>query len=186
MCALRLISRVAGLMLALASVIPVHAQEINGEAIFNGYCMACHSIGSGNLVGPDLRGVNGRYEEDWLLSFIKSSQTMVANGDERAVKVFNQFSSIPMPDQPLSDEEVKALLAYIEVRTKVLDEEEKAANQAVEPVAMPPADPGSTLAATKQMDPYLPFMWVIAGLFFVTITLLITFIIALLYLKRLI
>lgn len=182
MVALRLISRVTGLMLALASVIPVNAQQIDGEALFNGYCVACHSIGSGNLVGPDLKGVNGRYEEEWLLSFIKSSQTMVANGDERAVKVFNQFSSIPMPDQPLSDEEVKALLAYVDVRTQELYEEEKAANQ----VAKPPADPGSTLAASKPIDPYLPFMWVIGGLFFVVITLLITFIVILIYLKRMV
>jgi mono/diheme cytochrome c family protein len=182
--ALRLISRVTGLVLAFVSITPVNAQQIDGEAIFTGYCVACHSIGSGNLVGPDLKGVNGRYEEGWLLSFIKSSQTMVAEGDERAAKVFNQFSSIPMPDQPLSDDEIKALLAFIEVRTTTLDEEEKVANQVVEPVEKTPDDPGSTLATSK--DPFKPFMWVIFGLFFVTITLLVTFIIALLYLERLI
>lgn len=183
--ALRLISRVTGLMLALASVIPVEAQEINGEALYTGYCVACHSIGSGNLVGPDLKGVNNRYDQDWLVSFIKSSQTMVANGDEKAIAVFNQFNNIPMPDQALSDDEIKALLSFISVRTETLNAEEKAANRA-ESMEKPPADPGSAPAASKPVDPYLPFMWVIGGLFFVTITVLVTFIIALLYLKKLV
>ncbi|OEK03048.1 hypothetical protein BFP97_16640 [Roseivirga sp. 4D4] len=184
--ALRLISRVTGLVLAFASISPVNAQQVNGEAIYNGYCVACHSIGSGNLVGPDLRGVNSRYDQGWLVSFIKSSQTMVANGDEKAIAVFNQFNNIPMPDQALSDDEIKGLLSFIAVRTETLDKEEKAANQVAGPVEKPPADPGLAPAASKQPDPYLPFMWVIGGLFFATITLLITLIMVLLYLKRLV
>jgi|TARA_R100000005_G_C4996313_1_gene203160 mono/diheme cytochrome c family protein len=179
-----IIKYTTGLILAFALTFPVNAQQIDGEAIFNGYCMACHTIGSGNLVGPDLKGVNSRYEKDWLLNFIKSSQTMVANGDERAVKVFNQFSNIPMPDQPLSDDEVKALLAFIEVRTTALDEEEKVASQVAEPGENTPDNPGSALATSK--DPFQPFMWVIFGLFFIIITLLVTFIMALLHLKKII
>jgi cytochrome c551/c552 len=75
-------------------------------------CAACHSIGKGRLVGPDLKGVTEKYEEAWLIKFIQSSQTMVKNGDERAVKIFEEFK-IPMPDNNLSDDEVKALLEYI-------------------------------------------------------------------------
>ncbi len=75
-------------------------------------CAACHSIGKGRLVGPDLKGITEKFEEEWLIKFIQSSQTMVKNGDERAVKIFEEFK-IPMPDNNLSDDEVRALLEYI-------------------------------------------------------------------------
>lgn len=76
-------------------------------------CSACHTIGKGKLVGPDLKGVTDRHDEAWLIKFIQSSQTVVKSGDAKAVKLFEEYK-IPMPDNALSDDEVKALLKYIE------------------------------------------------------------------------
>ncbi|OQX81108.1 MAG: hypothetical protein B6D61_01150, partial [Bacteroidetes bacterium 4484_249] len=75
-------------------------------------CGACHSIGKGRLVGPDLKGVTERRDEAWLISFIRSSQTMVKNGDAEAVKIFDEYK-IPMPDNNLSDDQIKGILNYI-------------------------------------------------------------------------
>lgn len=77
-------------------------------------CGACHTIGKGKLIGPDLKGVTERRDEAWLISFIKSSQTMVKSGDETAVQLFEEFNKIPMPDNAFTDDQVKGLLAYIE------------------------------------------------------------------------
>lgn len=88
------------------------AQE-SGKELFQQRCAACHSIGGGRLVGPDLAGVNDRRPEDWLLKFIKSSQTVVQSGDPAAKTIFDEFK-IVMPDQALSDEQIKGILAYIE------------------------------------------------------------------------
>jgi mono/diheme cytochrome c family protein len=90
------------------------AQE-SGKQIFEQRCAACHSIGGGRLVGPDLAGVNDRRPEDWLLKFTRSSQTLVKSGDKTAVAVFEEFNKIPMPDQALSDEQIKKVLAHIKV-----------------------------------------------------------------------
>ncbi|RLD79676.1 MAG: hypothetical protein DRJ10_08490 [Bacteroidetes bacterium] len=76
-------------------------------------CAACHSIGEGRKIGPDLKGVTERRDEVWLIKFIQSSQTMVKAGDAEAVKIFDEYK-IPMPDNAFSEEEVKALLNYIE------------------------------------------------------------------------
>ena len=57
-------------------------------------CAACHTIGKGKLIGPDLKGVTERHERDWLYSFIRSSQTMIKNGDEVAVKLFEENNKI--------------------------------------------------------------------------------------------
>ncbi len=94
-------------------------------------CSACHTIGKGKLVGPDLKGVNQRHDLPWLLKFIRSSQTVVKSGDKVAVKLFNDNNKIPMPDNPLSEAEIKEVLKYIE---------NPAAYQTVEKVVVP-ADP---------------------------------------------
>ncbi len=90
----------------------VGAQE-SGKSLFQASCTACHSIGGGKLVGPDLAGVNERRSEAWLLSFIKSSQTVIKSGDKTATDLFAQFNNITMPDQALSDDQIKSILAHI-------------------------------------------------------------------------
>ncbi len=87
------------------------AQE-SGKEIFQQRCAACHSIGGGRLVGPDLAGVNDRRPEDWLLKYIKSPQTLVKAGDKTAMALFEEYK-IGMPDQVLSDGQIKAVLAHI-------------------------------------------------------------------------
>src|SRR3972149_2454551 len=88
------------------------AQE-SGKQIFQKACAACHSIGAGKLVGPDLAGVNDRRAEDWLIKFPKSSQALIKSGDKTAVALFEEFNKMPMPDQALSDDQIKKILAHI-------------------------------------------------------------------------
>jgi mono/diheme cytochrome c family protein len=90
---------------------PASAQE-SGKEIYQKSCAACHSIGAGRLVGPDLKGVNDRRPEDWLLKFIKSSASLVKSGDKAAQALFDEYK-MPMPDQALSVEQIKKVLAHI-------------------------------------------------------------------------
>lgn len=87
-------------------------QEL-GAQVFNSTCFACHTIGGGGLVGPDLSGVHERRTQEWLESFVKSSQSMVRNGDADAIALFEEFNRIPMPDSPVSDEQIRQVLSYI-------------------------------------------------------------------------
>lgn len=90
--------------------IQLHAQE--GKDMF-AVCAACHTIGGGKLIGPDLKGVTERRDEAWLIKFIQNSQAMIQAGDEIAVQLFEEYNKIPMPPNNLSDDEVKTLLNYI-------------------------------------------------------------------------
>lgn len=84
-----------------------------GETIFKSTCQACHSIGKGRLVGPDLINIQDLRPESWLLKFIKSSQTVINSGDKYADSLFNAFNKTIMPDQNFSDAEIKDVLSYI-------------------------------------------------------------------------
>jgi cytochrome c2 len=93
---------------------PVQAQDADqGQQTFQTLCAACHTIGGGRLVGPDLQGVAERRSEQWFIDFVQRSQELVQAGDADAVAVFEEYNRFPMPDQPLSDDEVRGVLAYI-------------------------------------------------------------------------
>ena len=89
----------------------VRAQD--GEQLFQ-QCKACHSIGQGKLLGPDLLDVSNRRDASWLKSFIKSSQTMVKNGDAQALAIVEEFNNLVMIDYNLPDADINAIIKYID------------------------------------------------------------------------
>lgn len=91
-----------------------YAQSLSGKEMFNGNCKACHSIGGGDIVGPDLAGISDRRDVDWIKRFVLNSQEMVNAGDEQAVEVFNKYNKIAMPPHKFSDEELDQLIGYID------------------------------------------------------------------------
>ena len=92
------------------------AQE-PGEQVFNTTCFACHTIGGGRLVGPDLLGVHERRSQAWLENFVRSSQSMINNGDAEAVALFAEFNQMLMPDSVNSDEQIRQVLNYIKAQS---------------------------------------------------------------------
>lgn len=99
----------------LSNPIEVRSQDASdqGREVFQTLCSACHTIGGGALVGPDLKGIDERRSEEWIIGFVQHSQQMVASGDPDAVALFEEFNRIPMPDQPLSEHEILAVLDYV-------------------------------------------------------------------------
>ncbi len=92
----------------------LYAQSENETAdLFKTKCGICHTIGGGKLVGPDLANVQDKRSEDWLLTYIRSSQTMIKGGDPDAVALFKEFNEVIMPDPMISDTEIKSLIGYI-------------------------------------------------------------------------
>lgn len=87
------------------------ARAESGEAIFQARCGACHTVGGGRRVGPDLRGVSERHPDEWIVKFVQSSQSFIASGDPEAKKLYDTYK-IQMPDQPLSAAEVKSVIEY--------------------------------------------------------------------------
>ncbi len=85
----------------------------NGELIFSQKCTACHTIGEGKRVGPDLADILKRRDEDWLIKFIRSSQELIKSGDPVAKTVFEENNKVVMPDHSFSTNEIKDIIKYI-------------------------------------------------------------------------
>jgi mono/diheme cytochrome c family protein len=92
------------------------AQE-PGEQLFQTDCSACHTLGGGRLVGPDLAAVTERRSEEWLEKFIQSSTTLIQSGDAEANAVFEEFSGMTMPDFSLTNVQIKQILGFIETKS---------------------------------------------------------------------
>jgi mono/diheme cytochrome c family protein len=87
-------------------------QASDGAQLFQ-ICAACHTIGKGKLIGPDLYKVNERHDQEWLIRFIRNSQEVIQSGDAYAVKLFEEYNKIPMPPSTYTDEQIIAVLDYI-------------------------------------------------------------------------
>ena len=94
-----------------AAAAPASARE--GQKIFVEKCTACHTIGKGKLVGPDLLGVTTRSEESWLKRQIKEPQTMIAEKDPVVMELLKESNNVPMVPLGLTDAEVEAVIAYL-------------------------------------------------------------------------
>jgi len=95
-------------------LVPTAATGQGGQETFNTLCVACHTIGGGRLIGPDLDGVTERRREDWLIRFIQSSESVIASGDSQAVALREEYPGLIMPDWGLTDDQVREVLAYID------------------------------------------------------------------------
>ena len=89
----------------------------NGELFFSRKCAACHTVGGGKLIGPDLANIQDRRTEEWIIRFVQSSQSVIKSGDSTAIAVFDQYNKIVMPDQDLKMNEIKSILDYIKTNS---------------------------------------------------------------------
>jgi len=87
--------------------------QSDGKEIFESTCTACHTIGSGRLVGPDLSGIYQIRTNEWLISFIRSSQQFIKSGDSLAVAIFEEYNRVQMPDNRLSDAQILSIIDFI-------------------------------------------------------------------------
>jgi mono/diheme cytochrome c family protein len=81
--------------------------------VFRSRCSGCHSVGRGDVVGPDLKGVLQRHDRRWLHSFIHSSQSVIRAGDSAARSLYEKYGRRTMPDHELSVGEIDSLLELI-------------------------------------------------------------------------
>jgi protein SCO1 len=88
-----------------------------GQALFIKACAACHTIGQGALVGPDLAGTLERREREWLKHFLMAPDEMRAAKDPVAVALDEKYPGVSMPNLGLSTGDVEDLLSYLAAKS---------------------------------------------------------------------
>jgi protein SCO1 len=104
----------------------------SGQYLFAQRCSACHTIGDGQKVGPDLIGISSRRNPDWLRRYISVPDKMLAEKDSIAMYLFNKYKEVRMPNQGLHEVDVAVILDYIDTRTTALRADDSAGKKAAE------------------------------------------------------
>lgn len=124
----------------------------NGTKVFETNCVTCHNFQQDGI-GPQLGGLKGVVEQDYLIKFIKSPKAMVEAKDARATATYNKFGTM-MPDfHQLKTNDLQDVVAYILSQPAPNELGNKAASQ--NPIPEPIAQAGMTLNLQKVLQfPY--------------------------------
>ena len=122
-----------------------------GQYTFANHCAACHTIGRGDWIGPDLRGVAATRDRAWLSRFIVEPDRMMAEGDATALSLLAKYKQVRMPNLHLTRQDAAAIIEYLEEQTRAV-----APLRAVVAAAPAPPTAGRTrVDLTSIVDRYL-------------------------------
>ncbi len=84
-----------------------------GEYLFRTRCTSCHTMGGGDLVGPDLLGVVARRDRAWLERWLKVPDQVLAEKDPLAMELYEKYDQLAMPNLELNDIDVRDLMEFM-------------------------------------------------------------------------
>ena len=105
---------------------PVAISIDPGEDLFRRRCQVCHTIGSGDTLGPDLKGVTNARSAAWLKRWIQEPDKVLAEKDPIATALFAKYNKMIMPNLKLADHDVENLLDYIKAASVGADKPKQA------------------------------------------------------------
>lgn len=100
-----------------------------GQYLFSTRCAACHTIGNGDKVGPDLLGVTSVRDRAWLVRMIAEPDKLIDENDPLAISLFKKYKEIRMPRLGLPETDVNALLEYMKLQSDSVAKRQDAATQ---------------------------------------------------------
>jgi len=123
--------RLLGLLAAFVFAAPSARAADDPQEYFKASCYGCHTIGGGDLQGPDLKDVETRVQEGgkdraWLIRWITDPGAVLDSGDPYALKLFEKFKNVRMPNVAgMSEKRAEQMLTLIAEESKLLDAGEK-------------------------------------------------------------
>lgn len=113
----------------------------DGEALFKAKCNTCHLVDKAST-GPILKGVKQKWsdagETEMLYDWVKNSTGLIAGGKSKMANEIKGFSPMEMPAQTVTNEEIDAILGYVDTY--------------VTPVAAPTTTDGSNVIDTPKIE----------------------------------
>lgn len=100
-----------------------------GAYLFATRCAACHTIGNGDKIGPDLLGVTSVRDLNWLRRTIIEPDKLLAEKDPIATALFKQYKEVQMPRLGLAEADVNVLIDFMKRETASFRERKEAGTQ---------------------------------------------------------
>ncbi len=89
----------------------------DGAGLFKAKCNVCHMLGKDGT-GPNLKGAKQRWEDagegEFIYRWVQNPQELVASGDSKYAVQIDKWSATAMTPQDLSNEEIDAVLDYVD------------------------------------------------------------------------
>ncbi|HSH66033.1 MAG TPA: cytochrome c [Bacteroidia bacterium] len=82
-----------------------------GSEAYDVKCASCHKLTDEKLVGPGWAGVTKRRHPGWIMNFMSNPDVMLDK--DPAAKEMLELCAVRMPNQNLSDEEMRNLLEFM-------------------------------------------------------------------------
>ena len=96
----------------------------DGAGLFKAKCNTCHMVDK-NSTGPLLKGVKQKWtdagEAEMLYDWVKNPQNLIASGKSKMANEIKAFSPTDMTPQAVTNEEIDAILGYIDSYTPPTD-----------------------------------------------------------------
>jgi protein SCO1 len=84
-----------------------------GIYLFRTRCASCHTIGGGDRLGPDLKGVASSRNPAWLSRWIQQPDKMIAERDPIALALMARYRNLAMPNLSLGKSDAEAIISYM-------------------------------------------------------------------------
>jgi protein SCO1/2 len=106
-----------------------------GQYLFTKKCGACHTVGQGDKIGPDLVGVTDTRNRDWLMRKIQNPEQLLAEKDPITMALAEKYGHVNMPNLRVADEDANYLIGYLVSQTSALNRQAAAARNAASKTA---------------------------------------------------
>ena len=104
-----------------------HLKMTKGQYVFASQCAACHSVGHGDKIGPDLMGVTNVRSEKWLQAFIAEPEKFLDSNDPIASALHKKYKA-RMPNLRIAPEDVNSIIQFLKTQSAVRTLHTEAAN----------------------------------------------------------
>lgn len=101
-----------------------------GQYLFTKKCGACHTVGQGDKIGPDLVGVTDTRNRDWLMRKIQNPEQLLAEKDPITMALSEKYGHVRMPNLRVADDDANYLIGYLVSQTSALNRQSAARNAA--------------------------------------------------------
>ena len=82
--------------------------------MFTSKCAACHGLGDGAKLGPDLARIVRARDRAWLTRYISAPDQMLKSGDPIAKQLSATYRQVRMPNLQLTASQIRDVIGYLD------------------------------------------------------------------------